>query len=1347
MIFSSRVLWITVGAAIYGHGVSLMAQSQPTTLPDVPWNLTARPWQPVNQPRVELLDKITPMATTLATFQYWDAGNPAEFRNGQITDPYKGSEWQYATPFFAFIAATVLSDGRSPQLITPAIRAMDHATADIAGLDSPTADNGKANNDHGEFFIAPMVKALRLFKQMLAAGTFPELTPALIQKWETRLGAPRTGFMSLLYTHNWITYASKGDWLRAQDGLINKTEAVAWIENNWTSYFRARLTRDRFSLGQNPYLYTWHDDDPGTRQNFAYNAGAVGNLLDMIENGYDGASRADMEAILDFTSRTCLLMMAGSGDAPSSARTGNHVWNDIVYGNLFDRAAERAWRKGDTRLAGRFRRAAMLAMRSAWRYQQERGTFSVTKNNFHPGLGVHYAEWSALTNYNGYVGIHAAESYFNRQTVIPEAPTPAEIGGYATILDNQFAHSFLNAGGMQVQLCTIGATLSNPNNFSGGNLWHTLGILRFSRPGWDSRLGPGDGSSRPDLSQAISFSPTFFEGGVWKSVAQLPGRFIGTFTPEFTHPLIVRGTFRIAPRSGQTGPTFDLRLTITPDGVLVDTTRTGSEAFGMIWPIVTYDGKYTLNTTVGPRIATTAFPKLATSATVRPGEQATLTGGASVVNSGSVGANGNAYVTFPTAGGVAEWTSVNGGDGGAATVGFRYSLATAATPPRTMTLRVNGQASTITFPSTRTTGDWHEHFVPATLTAGATNTVRLESSGSGGVNLDELRVFPVVNAGPEPDQQAFIALDAAPVIDTSAATLRTAFGDQRPVRVTSGTSTQATFVYPRTAADPSAAAVQTSFARTSTGFTTALGRVTGDLYVGRTSAGGRGTGIDLDGDGTLDVTFNQACNFLIQLSNGQPIAIETDRVVTATIGGNTIALAAHSPITLSTDPSASVWQYRPLAVTGERAEVSFTFTPATANEERRIGVGVPGTNGPESLAAGVEFGADGRVTALDGSVGEFAYQAGITYGIRIVFDPIAGVYHLYIKPSDAPEFRLVSGAALPNGFGGLASLVSLAWFGPPAQAAPGPVTVVPYGQVVTRAINFQSPASPTPAGYLADTGAVFGNRGNGETYGWINGDASSATRDRDASNSPDQRYDTLTNMQLGDPTYETHLWEIALPPGTYVVRLVCGDPSFNDSNFNVLAEGVPLVTGAPAPNWREGTASITVTDGRLSLTNGPGSLRNKLCFIEITSAPTGNFPFQSYADWVTATFAGGVANPLSASHLDPDDDGLSNLEEYAFGRVPLTGDGRDTAVDFSSAGPQAFRFWRRAATSLDVTFNVWQSTGLTNWQRIWSSAEDADFTSPLVNIGDPAIDGWVTVTSPLPANEKRIFFRLETTSP
>ena len=158
------------------------------------------------------------------------------------------------------------------------------------------------------------------------------------------------------------------------------------------------------------------------------------------------------------------------------------------------------------------------------------------------------------------------------------------------------------------------------------------------------------------------------------------------------------------------------------------------------------------------------------------------------------------------------------------------------------------------------------------------------------------------------------------------------------------------------------------------------------------------------------------------------------------------------------------------------------------------------------------------------------------------------------------------------------------------------------GSGLVVAVNFQPAGVPVPPGTLPDNGAVFGARGNGQSYGW-NGDNAAQARDRDSPASPDQRYDTLIHLQK--PALPDALWELQVPPGKYQVRIVAGDAAFTDSVFALDAEGVRVVTGTPdaAARWLEGTQTVTVSDGRLTVRSGAGAANNKICFIEVTQVP------------------------------------------------------------------------------------------------------------------------------------------------
>lgn len=172
-------------------------------------------------------------------------------------------------------------------------------------------------------------------------------------------------------------------------------------------------------------------------------------------------------------------------------------------------------------------------------------------------------------------------------------------------------------------------------------------------------------------------------------------------------------------------------------------------------------------------------------------------------------------------------------------------------------------------------------------------------------------------------------------------------------------------------------------------------------------------------------------------------------------------------------------------------------------------------------------------------------------------------------------------------------------------------------------INFQPASSATPRDYLADSGAVFGDRGNNLRYGWSS-DISSSARKRGATDVRDQRYDTLLHMYLPSKGFDAS-WEIELPNGDYRVHFVAGDPWYNSEAESIDIEGIPFVSGAPGSSGAlENTQVITVSDGRLTLSNSNDgtAITNKPLYIDIERAdqgpditpPSSSFGFNSLAD-------------------------------------------------------------------------------------------------------------------------------------
>jgi uncharacterized delta-60 repeat protein len=161
------------------------------------------------------------------------------------------------------------------------------------------------------------------------------------------------------------------------------------------------------------------------------------------------------------------------------------------------------------------------------------------------------------------------------------------------------------------------------------------------------------------------------------------------------------------------------------------------------------------------------------------------------------------------------------------------------------------------------------------------------------------------------------------------------------------------------------------------------------------------------------------------------------------------------------------------------------------------------------------------------------------------------------------------------------------------------------------AINFEPATRDIPDGSLIDVGHVYSSRGDyfsydqDYVYGWnVNMTPNAVQRAPGLSSdrrSLDQRYNTFMPMQVGGVDQS---WSIALPDGTYQVHIAAGDPAATNSDYQILANGVTVVSGVPttAHPWQEGTVPVLVTDGRLTLSNGPGAVNNKIDYVEITAA-------------------------------------------------------------------------------------------------------------------------------------------------
>jgi hypothetical protein len=540
------------------------------------YHLAARPWQPLNIPRERYLDAVEGVCRFSARHQDAD---------GAIIDPFLHREYQYATPYFANAVGVLISAGRARDLQNAGVKAMEHATKCFGGGRDQIPDQ------HGEFFIAVLTEALQTYAPLVPAQT--------LERWRERMRKPRAEVVRG-GTNNWETYVMKGEWLRFKAGLVDRPSAVAAIEGAWEARQRARFSPAPW------FLYHDRSSDPDT---LSVEAVGRGNVLALVHLGYDGPSAAEMRRIVEPATKFTLDLQDPSGQVPANGRTDDHVWVDIGYQLAFEVMAERTHAAGDDWLAGQYRHAAMLAFQNIQRWKRSdgewAGSYYITKNHFDPALRVGYQDASQYSNYSGSFMFHLAEAYEIRRTPVAEHPAPAEIGGYAIAMDREFGAAFANAGGMQIE-----ANMRGQGDASSGNRWTPLGVVRFARAGWDTRLGPADGALTS--SGGVSFAPAFREGDRWLRMADLSTRYEGFWSASFVHPLLVRCAVEYRPKAGRSGPTFRNELVVTPDGVMSAMTKTsaGQLEWAVTWPLLENDGNPLQRSGAG-RIRSVKYPKAA----------------------------------------------------------------------------------------------------------------------------------------------------------------------------------------------------------------------------------------------------------------------------------------------------------------------------------------------------------------------------------------------------------------------------------------------------------------------------------------------------------------------------------------------------------------------------------------------------------------------------------------------------------------------------------------------------------------------------------------------------------------
>ncbi|MFD1673827.1 hypothetical protein [Alicyclobacillus fodiniaquatilis] len=394
--------------------------------------------------------------------------------DGRIVDPFVHRETQYATPAYAAAAALLYCQKKEPWLLDSAAKALEASLYDMAN--QSTADG------HSNFYTTMLVFAFEQLKDHVPATR--------LRTWESKFQQIDWGSVYKPSVNNWGIVALAGEWLRSSAGL------------------GPQVCQETIDETLEPHMelltaYGMYVDPNGP---MAYDMFSRNYFLLMLLHGYKGQLRDQLAECLRRGTLTSLFLQSPAGEMPTGGRSAQHQWNEAQQAFQFEIAAHHYAKCGDMRIAGAFKRAAHLSARSICRWVRASGELNVVKNHANPRNRAGYEPYTFHSQYNLLTAYLLALAYHHADESVPEAPCPAETGGFCVWIEPFFHKLVVNVGGHYVQLQTLGEPIYNPT-----------GILRIQRAGVSSVLGPSDGAPKK-AGQAIAYAPAWGRTGASPSM-------------------------------------------------------------------------------------------------------------------------------------------------------------------------------------------------------------------------------------------------------------------------------------------------------------------------------------------------------------------------------------------------------------------------------------------------------------------------------------------------------------------------------------------------------------------------------------------------------------------------------------------------------------------------------------------------------------------------------------------------------------------------------------------------------------------------------------------------------------
>ena len=379
---------------------------------------------------------------------------------GRVIDPVVKQDRGQTTPRFAAPGAILLHFGRAPQVRDAVYRVMDYCCQALPA--------GQARQNSPDFWMRELATAYLALEGVAEPARRARWAAGLAavepEKTYTAVRPDGTGLDKL---GNWVIYAAGGEAMREAAGLV-PVPGVLWGRAFFDKYVVAQL-----GCFTDCGMYR----DPGDP--FTYDVTTRLQVACGLAFGYRGPHRAALDERLRRGGLTTLLFTAPEGFCPFGGRSAAFNFREVILTALCELEARR-YRTSDPRLAGAFKRQAHLSFLSVRRWLADMTPWRHLKNGFPPdarhGLDAYgnYGVYSLLAaSFLGLAAVFADDT-------IPEAPCPAELGGFVLELTPAFHKVLANCQGTYLELDTA----ADPH-------YDATGLGCFTRAGVPLELGLG----------------------------------------------------------------------------------------------------------------------------------------------------------------------------------------------------------------------------------------------------------------------------------------------------------------------------------------------------------------------------------------------------------------------------------------------------------------------------------------------------------------------------------------------------------------------------------------------------------------------------------------------------------------------------------------------------------------------------------------------------------------------------------------------------------------------------------------------------------------------------------------